>query len=289
MPLQALSFSVLDSGKQKGVGISILFFPYLMKMAIACALFYVSFFHLNAIQQEGEQTVSIIIPVLNEKPQIEPLVTRLNQLYPKPEVLFVDGGSQDGTSVEIERLGATVIYSSQANRGKQLNLGASQAHQSIFLFLHADTWINQEAYSVMLKNLYKTDVLGGAFSYALQGSQEDWRLRVIEGGTYLRTHWMHMPYGDQGFFIKKEGWNQIGPFKELALMEDVEWFDRLKQTNRYVILEESVLTSPRRILKRGWLWSSVLNLALVTLYRMGVRPDYLAYFYYGGQTPGQLH
>lgn len=232
------------------------------------------------------QKVSIIIPVLNEKPQIEMLVSHLSQLEPEPEIIFVDGGSQDGTVAEIRRLGFLPLISQKANRGHQLNMGARAAHGAVLLFLHVDTMMDQKAYSAMLDSLSHMNILGGAFSYRLKGSEEDWRLRMIEKGVYLRTHGLNMPYGDQGFFIKRGAWDEvIGPFQEIALMEDVEWFKRLKDTGQYLILPETVATSPRRILKRGWLKSSMLNLWLVTLYQLGMDPETLAHFYYGNQKP----
>lgn len=234
------------------------------------------------------QKVSIIIPVLNEKPRIEPLVTHLSQLTPEPEIIFVDGGSQDGTLAEIKRLGVLSFSSQKANRGHQLNMGARAAHGEILLFLHADTLIDQKAYTAMIDSLRQIDVLGGAFSYTLTGSEEDWRLRVIEQGVAFRTNRLKMPYGDQGFFIKRGAWDEIvGPFQEIALMEDVEWFKRLKDTGQYVLLPEPVETSPRRILKKGWIKSSVLNFWLVSLYHLGIDPETLAYFYYGEKKPEQ--
>lgn len=234
---------------------------------------------------QTKQSVSIIIPVLNEEKRIESLVYRLSQLTPKPEILFVDGGSRDHTVYEVQRLGLAPIYSSKANRGQQLNRGANQAQGDIFVFLHADTLLDQQAYSSMLEKMRQPAILGGAFSYRLQDSKNDWRLRLIEKGTYLRTHWLKLPYGDQAFFIKRQAWQQVGSFKEMALMEDVEWFERLKKTKQYVLLEDSIVTSPRRILKKGWLKSCCLNLSLVTLYKIGVSPSSLANLYYGGQKP----
>lgn len=52
--------------------------------------------------------VSVIVPTLNEGPNIAPLVARLAELPHVAEVVFVDD-SQDGTAEEIERVAATAV------------------------------------------------------------------------------------------------------------------------------------------------------------------------------------
>lgn len=229
--------------------------------------------------------VSVVIPVLNERRRIPALVEQLNKLDPRPEILFVDGGSRDGTVATILDNGITPIQVVRGNRGASMNAGIVQARAPVILFLHADTLISQEAYSCMLEEMNDSELVGGAFTFALAGSANDWRKRFIESMVGVRNFLFNAPYGDQAYFVRKSALDEVGLFKDIELMEDVEWFSRLKDSGKYVILEESVATSGRRIFKRGWVRSGFLNMTLLSLYKAGVSPKYLAKWYYGSDDP----
>jgi glycosyltransferase involved in cell wall biosynthesis len=55
-------------------------------------------------QTVKEQTVSIIIPCKNERENIRPAIQRLPEFGRDQEVIFVEGGSRDGTLDEIRRV-----------------------------------------------------------------------------------------------------------------------------------------------------------------------------------------
>ncbi len=222
--------------------------------------------------------VTVVVPTLNEEENILPLTYSLRNLEPTPEILFIDGGSRDQTPLKITQAGLFPLQT-KTNRGAQLNAGIEQAHGQLLLFLHADTTIDQQSYSAMLAAAEDPDCWGGAFRYALP--DDDWRCRVIEKGVYLRNALFKLPYGDQAYFIKRGAIEQVGPFLEIRLMEDVEWFTRLKKTGHYRLLDAVALTSSRRIFAKGWIRSGAINLTLVTLYKLGADPDELARFYYG--------
>ncbi|MGE4160052.1 MAG: polyprenol monophosphomannose synthase [Planctomycetota bacterium] len=49
----------------------------------------------------------VVVPTFNEKDNVERLVTGLMALNPRPQVLYVDDSSPDGTADEVERWGKT--------------------------------------------------------------------------------------------------------------------------------------------------------------------------------------
>ncbi len=224
--------------------------------------------------------VTVVIPVLNEEQRIPMLISLLVDLHPPVKIICVDGGSKDGTVEEIRKRNILPICLSSPNRGRQLNAALPYINTPIILFLHADTTLTQGAYTAMLDSMRDENLYGGAFSYALEGSALDWRKRVLERGVWLRTRVLKMPYGDQAYFIKKTAIDEVGSFKEMPLMEDLEWFERLKNTGKYVLLDDCVYPSPRRIFKKGWIWSSVVNLSLVMMYKLGVDPQKISDIYY---------
>jgi glycosyltransferase involved in cell wall biosynthesis len=66
-------------------------------------------------------TVSFLIPVYNEAPTIEELISRVSALPFEKELIVIDDGSTDGTSETIDRIAAgrtDIRVIRQANRGK---------------------------------------------------------------------------------------------------------------------------------------------------------------------------
>ena len=231
---------------------------------------------------ENLPQVSIVIPVLNEGKHIKTLIKQLQQLQPVPEIVIIDGGSEDNTWDDACNIdGIKRLQIKKANRAIQINRGAEIATGNILLFLHADCYLSQASYTAMIDLLADPKINGGCFRYYLTGSENNWRYRWINFGVNLRVKFFKLAYGDQGYFVRKNIFSNIGSFKELPLLEDVEWFFRLKKTKRVVILKEELMTSARRIQQRGWIRSSVINNLIVLLYGFGVKPKYLVRFYYG--------
>ena len=74
---------------------------------------------------------SIIIPALNERDNLEPLLQGLkgvlDGLVPSWEVVVVDGGSTDGTVELARRMGAGVIFQTDPGFGGALKVGFEAA------------------------------------------------------------------------------------------------------------------------------------------------------------------
>ena len=224
--------------------------------------------------------VSIVIPVLNEGKQIKSLISQLQQLHPIAEIIIVDGGSEDNTWDACDIEGVKRLQIKKANRAVQMNHGAQLASGNILLFLHADCHLSQAAFTAMIDLFSDDKINGGCFRYHLAGSDQNWHYRWINFGVRARVKLFKLAYGDQGYFVRKNIFNDIGAFKVLPLLEDVEWFSRLKKTKNVVILKEKLITSARRIQQRGWIRSSIINNLIVMLYFCGVQPALLARIYY---------
>ena len=81
--------------------------------------------------------ISVIVPSLNEAARLPGLLQGLLSEATKPEVIVVDGGSQDATR-DVARQGGAKVVVSAPGRGQQLAKGAAEARGDILLFLHAD-------------------------------------------------------------------------------------------------------------------------------------------------------
>jgi rSAM/selenodomain-associated transferase 2 len=233
--------------------------------------------------------VSIIIPTLNEAENLTRLLPQLLSLRPEPEIIVVDGGSSDRTTMITEQKGI-LTFKSVANRAVQLNLGARIAQGDIFLFLHADSWLTQSAYQCLLEQMQDPEIIAGAFRYQLDNSHNDWRERIIEFGVSLRVRFFRLPYGDQGYFVRRDIFEESGGYNPIPLLEDVEWFKRISRKGKVALLAAPLITSARRIHERGWVKSILINWCVILLYALGVSPSRLASLYYQdrGKEPQPL-
>ncbi|MDV2496330.1 MAG: glycosyltransferase [bacterium] len=85
---------------------------------------------------------SIVIPALNERDNIGPLLQGLkgvlDGLVPTWEVVVVDGGSTDGTVESARRMGAAVIVQTQPGYGGALKAGFEAARGEVVITMDAD-------------------------------------------------------------------------------------------------------------------------------------------------------
>jgi rSAM/selenodomain-associated transferase 2 len=216
--------------------------------------------------------VSIIVPALDEGAIIAQTVRRAQALG-AAEVIVVDGGSKDGTAEAAERAGAKVILSS-AGRAIQQNAGAAASSGNVLLFLHADTRLPEEALTRVAEALSEPGVALGAFRLGFD--RDDWGTRFLIFGVDLRVRLFHLPYGDQGLFLRRETFERLGGFREIPAMEDVCLVRRARRLGRIVVAPERVRTSPRTYDRHGLLRNMLRNWICVSLFVLGVRPERLA-------------
>ncbi len=159
-----------------------------------------------------------------------------------------------------------------------MNKGASLARGDILLFLHADTRLPKSALQNISSVMEKKDIVGGAFDLSIQSDRPIFR--IIEKAASVRSRITRIPYGDQAPFIRKDYFHAVGGFKEMPLMEDVEFMRRLKKAgDKICIVSEKVKTSPRRWETEGILYCTLRNWTIRSLYSLGVSPTKLMRFY----------
>ncbi len=224
------------------------------------------------------ETISIIIPVLNEAHQLLKILHPLIVL-PGLEMIIVDGGSQDQT-VAIAKTAGVKIIQSPIGRAHQMNAGAAVATGDILLFLHADTRLPTGFDLTIRDTLSQPLAIAGAFR--LQIDRLDWKLRVIEWGVNARSRYLQMPYGDQAIFLKTTTFQALGGFPSLPIMEDFELVRQLKRQGRIAIAPTAVITSGRRWQKLGAVRTTLINQCVILAYLLGVSPDRIAQWYRGG-------
>lgn len=216
---------------------------------------------------------SVIIPALNEENNILRTLLSIKKQQGDFEIIVVDGGSTDQTA-EIARPHASVI-SSERGRAVQMNAGARLASGEILLFLHADSILHCDAFDHLSRVLKDPEIIGGTFT--LRFDSDKLLLRFYTFFTRFKFRYFH--YGDQGIFVRRSTFEQFGGFKEIPIMEDIDFIRRMHKRGRVALIRLPVTTSARRFLKRGLLRQQLLNTILVSLYVLGVKPETLSRWY----------
>jgi rSAM/selenodomain-associated transferase 2 len=217
--------------------------------------------------------LSVVIPALNEERCVADAVLSVRD---EAEVIVVDGGSGDATADAARRAGACVVASPRG-RGVQLDRGARAAAGEWIVFLHADTRL-EHGWSQAVSG-QPADVVGGAFRLAVDSPRRAYR--VIEAGVALRCRLFHLPFGDQGIFVRRAVYGMVGGFPPFPVMEDVAFSQRLARAGRMAFPAVRAFTSARRWEEGGVMATTARNLGLQALYAAGFPPERLARFYGG--------
>ena len=215
--------------------------------------------------------VSVVVPVLNDAVAVARLFVHLPPSS-RFEILLVDGGYDD----ELDRLAGSRpdvrLIRATAGRGRQMNAGARLSSAGWLLFLHADSrlplgWLDR-------LTACEPGVVGGWFRFALDDTA--WQARLIERAVVWRVRLLQLPYGDQGLFVRRGVFESLGGYRELPIMEDVEFVRRLTRAGPVTEIPLPLVTSARRWQRDGWFRRSARHMALAALYFMGISPSRLA-------------
>jgi rSAM/selenodomain-associated transferase 2 len=220
--------------------------------------------------------IDVVIPTLNAAPHLARTLAALAGDHGlRLAVTVCDGGSRDETQTIARRAGAAVVEAA-AGRGGQLAAGAAVGHAPWLLFLHADTTLAAGWAAAARRFMTAHTTRAGYFR--LRFDSADPRARRIERLAGWRSRALGLPYGDQALLIARDFYQQIGGFRPLPLMEDVDLVRRIGR-HRLVALEADAVTSARRYERDGWLMRPLRNLACLSLYFAGLPPSFLRRLY----------
>ena len=163
------------------------------------------------------------------------------------EILLVDGGSTVSLDEDTSTL-IDVSIDSIRGRNIQLNAGAKLASKSILWFLHADSDISAIKRENFLPHL-RSSSFWGFFNIKIADRARIFR--VIETLMNLRSRTSFVATGDQGIFVAKDLFFQVGGYKRIALMEDIELCKALRKKSPPEIPKSTVVTSARRWRSKG--------------------------------------
>jgi uncharacterized protein len=238
--------------------------------------------HILEEKSEFRTTLSVVIPTLSSIDQLEPFLQLVQkQIWPDDEIIVAqtEGGEPQASPHEPRQIAPRIfVVAAPRGRGLQLNRGATRARGDLLFFLHDDSVPPPNfAYSVR-KIAAESELSLGCFRLAFSPSTRS--LEWIAKWANWRTRVFRLPYGDQGFFCRRELYDNVGGFKRPYLMEDVDFVLHCRRRGRILVLPDSINTSPRRYLRSGVLRASLTNHLTMLLYHLGLSDRRLYSFYY---------
>ncbi len=224
-------------------------------------------------------SLAIIIPALNAVGTLAACLEAIEESRARFDlrVRVADGGSSDGTPELARRFGAETMTTAPG-RGAQLRAGAAASDADWLLFLHADTvlapgWSEEAAKWIAdAANAARA----AAFCFALD--DESAAARRVEAFVAWRCRTFGSAYGDQGLLMPRRLYDEIGGYRPLVLMEDVDMMRRIGR-RRLSILASKAVTSSVRYRHTGYIARGLRNLFCLVLYFARVPPKFIARIY----------
>jgi len=222
--------------------------------------------------------ISIIIPTYNESENLPLLLSDLSIITGKVEVIIADCNSEDKTRDIACIYGAKIYKSKKKNRGLQLNIGAKNAKGEWFVFIHADSRLN-EKFLKHIKSIVKSDK-NLIYFLKLKINNKKIIYRFLEILVNLRSYLFKDPYGDQGLIIHRKAYLKNKGYRKIPLMEDIDFIKRLGNKKNLRMLNIPIYTSSRKWEKNNIIYQAFKNWRFRERWRKGdsIKSIYLDYY-----------
>jgi hypothetical protein len=198
--------------------------------------------------------LSVIVPVGPGDRAWPGLLHDLRVLQGDAEILLVAASGESPADFRPGEYGLRVParwLESRAGRAAQQNTGARAARGEMLWFLHADSRLPAETVAAAAR--FRDAAALGYFRLGFLGDgPAATRLNALGAG--LRSRWLGLPFGDQGFMLAAATFARLGGFDEsLAGGEDhaLVWLARRLGLS-LVDLRTPVFSSARRYREQGW-------------------------------------
>ena len=167
-----------------------------------------------------------------------------------------------------------------------MNRGAQYAQGHWLWFVHADTRLTADTAQAFVRYLQYTRPDWGYCGLHLDDRR--WIFRVIAWLMQQRTRLSRIATGDQGIFVQRRLFEQLGGYAAMPLMEDIALSRRLKQYSHSACAPIRLTTSARRWQQQGILRTILLMWWLRFAYFIGISPHRLAAWYRSCPSPAPV-
>jgi len=180
--------------------------------------------------------ISIIIPCYKEGDTLSKMEEQLRPYKKQAEILFADGGENHFS-------GEYKVVPCPKGRAKQMNTAAREACGDVLFFLHCDSILPKGFLEEIREALRKTPVA----CFGIRFSPPTPLMMICSFISNHRVYDRKVMFGDQGIFLGRELFFQMGGFPDIPLMEDYQFSLNLKSRGIPMgLCKKRLITSERR-------------------------------------------
>jgi len=218
---------------------------------------------------------SVIVPCLNEAKFITECLRSIRKNFSSDEVILVDGGSTDISLLLAPAFNVKIIKTIKG-RGIQMNTAAKIASGDILIFVHADTFIPDNARQLIENEFANPNIKVATFRL---GFDADHKILNFYS-KFSNYDSMFTKFGDQSIIIRKYFYDELGGFPDWSIFEDVQLLSKARKQTKIKILDAAVVTSARKFLLSGIVRTQIQNAFLFVQYFLGLDQTKIALSYY---------
>ncbi len=209
--------------------------------------------------------LSIVIPTFNEMKH--GFLERQSYQQDGIELIYVDGGSSDGTLEYLHDQKVVLIESTTSSRGERLNLGIEAATSTVVLLHHPRTIVDQEGVSWLIDNY--DNVGWGGFTHRFNFSHPLLRWTSWYSN-HVRADLKDIFYLDHCIFARKGLLQKAGKIPAVDIFEDTLLSLQLAEIAKPMRLPFYSTTSAIRFQENGVWQQILLNQFIKIGYWLGV-------------------
>jgi len=183
-----------------------------------------------------QSKISIIIPCYKEGDTLSNMEEQLRPYKKQAEILFADGGENHFS-------GEYKVVPCPKGRAKQMNSAAKEASGDILFFLHCDSILPKGFLEEIREALRKTPVA----CFGIRFKPFSPLMTICSFISNHRVYDRKVMFGDQGIFLGRELFFEMGGFPDIPLMEDYQFSLNLKSRGIPMgLCKKRLITSERR-------------------------------------------
>ena len=203
----------------------------------------------------SELSVSVIIPVGPAETSLVPMLKQLHALNQAREIIFVFCPDSEPLIHELDSVRQPNIHSLVTGQGRalQMNQAARVSQGDYIWFLHLDSRFSDSQWRVLQQNLLRWPLRLHYFnlSFNADGKGQMWFNSL---GANLRSRWLGLPFGDQGFCISQDNFQKLNGYPDHAPYGEDHLF--IWRAHQWGIKLNNVgaelTTSARKYAHAGW-------------------------------------
>ncbi|NRA40615.1 MAG: glycosyltransferase [Planctomycetes bacterium] len=205
---------------------------------------------MNNITASSDLSLAIIIPVLNEMKLLPGCIALLHQLQNIDQIIFCDGGSDDGSQAYIRRsMPQATCIEITGGRHHQLNAALALTQSDIVWCCAVDLRFDLG----LPESIKKAVVDGAAHGCCLQRSSRGGiHYRVQDRWAQHRASFCHAAYMDQAPFWRRDCLHAVGGFRDKGTYDTAELSRRIALQWPFTVVHKPVVSSCRAWQRGYW-------------------------------------